>query len=175
MNDTLHGNEIKAVCMIAQKKVFLSFITGVTFLIQPTLLEAQTFPDVYVFSEKDDAENTACSASQASAVAAVQAALRSNNIRVENSEKAYSYMQAYVTVNAIKLSNICAATFDLKLQNYQKVKDEYTQKDIFTTVLYCKKSSIVTGATSYIYTTMLDSYKDMTNQCISEYYEQISK
>lgn len=160
--------------MISQKRVFLPFITGATFLIQPTVSQAQTFPKVFVYSEKDDADNTACSASHSSAVAAVQAALRSSNIGVETTAETLSYMQAYVTVTVVKLSNICAATFNLKFQNYQKIVDQYTQKEIYLTVVHCEKSSIVTGGTSYLYTTMLNSYKDMANQCISQYYKQIN-
>jgi hypothetical protein len=156
-------------------KLIILIVGCLAFLIPHTALRAQTFPKVYVYGENDDADNISCSASHKSAVAAVQAALRGNNIEIEYSDSANSNIKAYVNIVVVKPSNICSAFFSLKLQHYQYIEYDYNKKVFFATVLHCDKGSIVTGSASHVYSSILLGMKDMTNECISTYYENMKE
>ena len=156
-------------------KLIISIVAGLAFLMPSTALRAQTFPKVYVFGESDDADNVSCSATHKSAIATVQAALRSNNIEIEYSSDAYSYMQAYVNVVVVKPSNICAISWSFSLQNNQYIEDQFLKKSLFTKIVYCTKGGIFTGSASQVYSDLLLVMKDMTNECVSSYYENIKK
>lgn len=156
-------------------KLMISVVGGLAFLMPNTALRAQTFPKVYVYGESDDADNISCSASHKSAVATVQAALRSNGIEITYNAKDDSYMQAYINVTVVKPSGICAVSWSIKFQNYQYILDEFSKKFIFADVVYCSKSGILTGSPSQVYSDLLLSVRDKTNECVSRYYEKIKE
>lgn len=155
-------------------KLIISVVGGLALLMPNTILQAQTFPKVYVFSEDDEADNISCSVSHKSAVSTVQAALRNNGIQIEYSSDD-SVMRAYVNVGAINLSNGCAVNWSLIFQNYQYVDDEFLKRPFFATIVYCKKGGILTGSASEVYSGLLLYFRDKTNECVSEYYENIKK
>ena len=156
-------------------KLIISVVGGLALLMPSTASLAQTFPKVYVYGEADDADNVSCSATHKSAVATVQAALRSNGIEVEYNDAAYPYMSAYVNVTVVKPANICAVSWEINFQNFQSIDDEFLQRPFFTKIVYCDKSGIFTGSASEVYSNLLLSFRDKTNECVSSYYEKIKK
>jgi hypothetical protein len=156
-------------------KLMISVIGGLAFLMPNTALRAQTFPKVYVYGESDDADNISCSASHKSAVSAVQAALRSNGVDITYNQSDFPYMQAYVNVTAVKPADICAVSWSIRFKNNQFLFDEFAKKDIFASVVYCSNGGIITGSNSHIYSSILNNMRDATNECVSTYYETISK
>lgn len=131
---------------------------------------AQDFPPIYVYGENDD--NTAkCAMSHDQAVAAVESALRYNHVSVASREAAVrsAALQAYVTMNPLDLGDVCAVSLSFSLEDHQVVRSSVLDADRRVTVVYCNRTSIMSGPKYDLQTRANDWFRDMTNYCLSEF------
>lgn len=124
---------------------------------------------VWVFGEGDDAYNKSCSAAHTSAVSAVEATLRANNIKLL-SKSGPGDISAYVNLNPVSTSDrSCALNWSVIFRIYGE-KTEYGPNKVRLRgfVELCSVSGIMIGPTYNLQTRVNDELRSATEKCISE-------
>jgi hypothetical protein len=117
----------------------------------------------FVLSEEG---STACGISDASTVAAVEAVLRQNNIKID---KQYTGAIFYITLNAMDLGNGCVASFGLQAYYLQTVKIPSIKKEpLVAKVELCSFGHLATGTYSQVENRVHQKLSSFTEMCISE-------
>ena len=124
---------------------------------------------VYVFGEADSADGKSCGVAYTSAVSAVEATLRANNIKLLSSS-ALDDISAYVNLNPVPTSDrSCALSWNVRFRIYGK-KTAYGPNKVSLggDLVLCKDSGVMTGPTYTLQTRVNDELRSATEKCISE-------
>ena len=141
----------------------------ISLILQSQTITAQSFPEIRVFGEDDGSENADCNALHSSAIGAIQASLRNNNVRVSMSTSALE-LTIYANITATKISpTFCAVQMQMTLRTFQAVTLNVDKTQRFATILFCEKSALVIGRPAHIYSSILTNYTDWTNRCLTEF------
>lgn len=140
-------------------------IIVVLILVFSSSLYALDLQRAYVFSEKDDGDNTKCGISYNAATSAVEAELRQNRIVIGSDKSDYIF---YVNNLALSYGESCAVNVSLEAYYFASVPlPSIKNKKIFGQVSLCHEGTILSGPTYSLQNRINDSLKSMTDQCIS--------
>lgn len=158
------------------KKRHLLKLCAMTGLLQlSSMATAQTYPEFHVFGEKDDSDNTECRASNVSAVAAVEAALRNNRIVITSKKFGKNVVSAYVNIIALQNNNgTCHVSYSLQLYDMLFTTDNFTQKIFIGKVVFCDRGALASGSPQHVYSEMQSTLPDFANQCVTEYLNTVN-
>lgn len=135
--------------------------------------QAQVPSLVFVGGEADDADITACKLSYSSAIAATEASLRYNGMKVasQGDFSNYEAIKAYVNLNALADSGGCAVAMEIRFYHRFEVMPPATLglgDRRMANVVFCNRGGLITGPTYDLQGRINSGLRDFTDQCISE-------
>jgi hypothetical protein len=143
------------------------------FLSRSEILFAQDFPPIYVGGEDETAELQACQISYASAIAAVESALRYSRVTVGSREDYVSVraIEAYVNIKSISMASrgSCAADVNLSLRSAGRVVDPTGGRTHYTIIEFCNRSTLFVWPTAELQTKVNEALRDHMAECLSQY------
>lgn len=147
------------------------FLALLAFCCFGSAAQAQEFPPVFVWGEKDDNDDRACQVSYASIIAAVESELRYNRIQVGTREQFRSdqALSSYVRATMIVTPGGCVVSYSFQLENIQPVVISVTGKAMTAAVEICSRGGLISAPTYELQSRVNAAFRDYTAQCISEY------
>jgi hypothetical protein len=133
---------------------------------------AQDMPPVYVGGEEETVGHKNCNITYKSAVAAVESALRYNNVKVATQTDYYGddAIKAYVNLASLGASANCALSYSLEMQTSLSVAfpRQLGLGTRFSLVVLCNKGGIMTGPSYDLQDRLNNSLRDYVDQCVGE-------
>lgn len=142
---------------------------------------AQTgFPPHSAYGESDDANMQTCRVTHASAIAAIEGALRSFNIRtVTHTSETLSrdVILAYVNINALPVkqngvnTGSCAYSTTYELYGNTNFTNPVTKASHFGKVMYCNRGGLLVWSAATAQTQLNKDLRGYVTDCVKEYNE----
>jgi hypothetical protein len=122
----------------------------------------------FVLTEEDTTSDAACNVKHASAVAAVEEALKTHNVAVITAPSTAGTFRAYTNFTTLQNGPICAASYTVAFHLFGSMPFRRSGKSIFGPLQTCIRSGMMSGPPADLQQRLNARLREFTEACIGE-------